>query len=657
MVDSIQIRLNALILMKTWFASLLSKSDAALTDSGQAVADRLDDLILRGQVLEDQGQFGGALLLYQQALRREPSSARVLINLGNVKSLLKDSDAARSYFQRALDLEPGNASALFNLGNAQLSGQLHKLAALSFSRAIESRPDWVEAHVGLACALDGQQLPDEAMKSYRAALNLNPAHVGAAFNASVLLLERGAGSEARSIVMRCLENVPDDPSLIQRLSEIERDAGNLKESVQLLGRLAAANPDSLPMQSIYLFNLNFLPDITGEEILARHLEFGRGLEDSFAPQALPTPTAADSERRLRIGYLSADFRRHPVANFILPVLRLHDRKNFEVFCYYLEAIEDNVTQLLRGHSDHWRDVARMDDSELLNQIRLDGIDVLVDLAGHSAGNRIGIFAHRAAPVQITWLGYLGTTGLSRMDYRLCDAYTDPLMVAEAWQTETPLRMPDSQWCYEPIGEMPAPSPLPRLINGYWTFGSFNNGRKLNEHALVAWAQILKALPESRLLIFGMHTAEGRHWVASRMLREGVDALRVEIFDRLPVDRYYASFSQVDVALDTFPYNGATTTCDALMMGVPVLTVSGRRALSRGGVSLLSTIGLSSWIADSEMELAKTAVNLLHDFTVIEQLRSALPIRMKESALMDTQRFCSNLERQYRWAWDQWIKRS
>ena len=657
MGDSILNRPTAFIFMKSWIASLFSRSDAATAASSTTVAERFDDLIRRGQALEDGGELNEALLLYQQALRLEPFSARALINLGNVKSLLNDDDAARSYYQRALDFEPDNSSALLNLGNAQLAGQLYEAAALSYRRAIAARPDWVEAHIGLACALDEQQLGDEALECYRTALQLNPAHTGAAFNASVLLLERGAGDEARLIVTRCLEHVPEDPPLIQRLSEIERDAGNLKESVKLLRRLAGGNPDSQPIQSIYLFNLNFLPDITAEEILAQHLEFGSRLEASIVPHAFPVATADDGERRLRIGYLSADFKRHPVANFIAPVLRNHDRHHVEVFCYYMEETEDNVTQWLRGLSDHWRDVSGMTDDEFFSSIRADKIDILVDLSGHTAGNRIGIFARRAAPVQITWLGYLGTTGLSRMDYRLCDAHTDPAALAESWQTETPLRMPDSQWCYEPIGDMPGPSPLPRLSNGYWTFGSFNNGRKLNEVVLMAWAEILKSLPESRLLIFGMQTAEGRRWVSNCLLREGIDASRVEIFDRLPVDHYFAAFGKVDVALDTFPYNGATTTCDALMMGVPVLTVSGRRSLSRGGVSLLKTIGLDTWIAESESDLAKTAVALLTDIAEIEQLRASLPLRMKASPLMDAERYCRNLERKYRWAWHQSIDRA
>ena len=284
--------------------------------------------------------------------------------------------------------------------------------------------------------------------------------------------------------------------------------------------------------------------------------------------------------------------------FIEPLLRHHDRSVVDVHCYYNHDARDDIAERFAGLSDHWLDIAGLDDDAVAQRIADDGIDILVDLAGHTSGGRLGVFARKPAPLQFTWLGYLCTTGVEAIDCRLCDAHTDPPGRAESWQSEKPARLPNAQWCYQPQVSPPQPGALPRLANGYWTFGSFNQASKLNTRLLQTWARLLAAIPESHLRFVGITQPLMDEKIRAIFSAQGVAGDRVEIIGRVPIDDYFSQYRSIDIALDSLPYNGATTTCDALLMGVPVATVVGERAISRGGVSLLSTVGLGDWIASS-----------------------------------------------------------
>jgi predicted O-linked N-acetylglucosamine transferase (SPINDLY family) len=341
-----------------------------------------------------------------------------------------------------------------------------------------------------------------------------------------------------------------------------------------------------------------------------------------------------------------------MACFIEPVLRLHDRQQFEVHCFYNHPTGDELTRRLAARADHWHDIAELDDESVAQRIRDNGIDLLIDLSGHTVGNRMGVFARKPAPLQFTWLGYLCTTGLATMDYRICDAYTDPLGAPGGPEAEKLARLPHSQWCYQPQAELPLASTLPMLRNGFLTLGSFNHEIKLNEAVIRAWMELLQAVPASRLRIFGVTTD-----ILERRIRDACRALdiageRVEVCGRVEIERYFALYGEVDVALDTFPFNGGTTTCDALIMGVPTVAVAGARALARGGVSLLSNIGLTNWIADSPREIVDVVKAQIADPHALAQLRAELPARMRASPLMDAPRFTQDLEALYRSAWQQ-----
>jgi predicted O-linked N-acetylglucosamine transferase (SPINDLY family) len=640
--------------MKSWFSSLLGRKSISGPAPVPAANAVVEALIASGQRLEDDGHPAEALAKYREALALTPNSARAYLNLGNAQKLLNDAPGALASYRRAVEIDPENGSAQMNLGNSLLVAKMLPLAEQCYRAALRLRPDWAEALVALGCVLEESGSVEEAAAAYRRALAIDPGHEGAALNLTDLQNAAGDLAGARQVLVEYLEHTPS-LVLLQRLAGIEWNAGRIGEAIRILREMAEREPEQFAVRSVFLFYLNFLPEITARKLLLAHQQFGRSLEARISAMSGSMPIKGDSERRLRIGYVSPDFRRHPVANFIAPALRCHDRQAVELFCYYLHAEEDDVTLKLKALADQWRAAANWNDETLAQNIQTDQIDILVDLAGHTAENHIGVFARKPTPVQFTWLGYQCTTGLSRVDYRICDASTDPIGQSEQWQTEVPVRMPDSQWCYEPLNEMPKSTLLPRLSRGYWTFASINNGRKLNESALKVWAKILNEFPESRIRFSRLQNKETETWVLRTLTNHGVASERVQILGFLPRDRYFNSFSDIDVALDTFPYNGTTTTCESLLLGLPVLTVAGKCSHSRVGISLLNTVGLQDWIAESDRELSAVALRQLADVEAVARLRTVLPQRMRASALMDAPRFTRNLEAQYRWAWRRWCE--
>lgn len=650
--------------MKTWFSRITGKVGApAAPAQSAAVIDEVAALISQGQQREDAGEATEALALYRLALALAPQSVSGLINQGNALQLLDDHVAAIASYRQALAYEPASASAWLNLGNALLNAPkpdqdtrkaLFAEAEAAYRAALHIRPNWPEASFGLGCALEGHgDLVEDACAAYRRTLELDPTHDKALFNLADLeaaqLIERKEMTAARRALQNGLARHPGHPRLLVRLSDLERDCGQLRAGLKLLREVVDSSAFDSSLHTVLLFALNFLPEITSDELFATHRRYGSQAEQAVQPMQLDVDVNAG--RRLRVGYVSPDFREHPVANFIIPVLRYHDRSKVEVFCYHGHDVADEVTHTIRGFSDGWRDIARLGDEVVAKQIVDDRIDILVDLAGHTTGNRLMVFARHPAPVQITWLGYLGTTGLSRMDYRICDAYTDPPGKSEAFHSEQLLRLPESQWCYEQIGPRPPPpAPLPYLTHGVWTFASYNNPLKLNEEVVAMWGEVLQAFPGSRLRVFGISNHEIETWVRSQCTGLGITSDRLICVPRTHIEAYFASAAEVDVALDCFPYSGGTTTCDNLMMGLPVASVAGKRTISRSGVSLLTTLGLQDWLADSPQAMPDLLRRQLADPARVAALRAELPARMRSSALMDGMRFTKNLETLYRDAW-------
>jgi predicted O-linked N-acetylglucosamine transferase (SPINDLY family) len=606
------------------------------------------DLVTEGNALEDAGDIEGARVLYERAIAAAPGAWRAHLNLGNALRSLGRLDEAAAEYRHAIELEPEAPGPHFNLGNVLVAMGDATTAAESYRTALRLRPGWPEGWFGLACALDRQDAVDEAIEACEKALSLKRDHADTVALLAGLLQRGGDAKQAAARLDDALGSAPHSLALLRAKAEIAKQVGHAGEAVDAYRRAVALDPGDLALRNAFLFALNFDESLDAAAILAEHRAFGEELAARIARTRVRAPR--DASRRLRVGYLSPDFRRHSVSCFVEPLLRHHDRNAVEVHCYYNHAARDEITQRFMTLADGWHDIVALDDDEVARQIVDDGIDILVDLAGHTTGNRLAVFARKPAPLQFTWLGYLGTTGLRTIDYRLCDARTDPPGVAEKWQVETPARLPDAQWCYQPQVVLPDATPLPRLSRGHWTFGSFNQASKLNPHLLRTWAALLAAIPESRLRIVGAANDLFEANTRAIFANAGIAAERLELIGRVEIDAYFSTYADVDIALDAFPYNGATTTCDALLMGVPVATIAGDRAIARGGMSLLGVLGLDDWIAGSHEALIPMLQRLTADPEHVASLRAELPQRMRASPLMDGPRFARSVEAVFRDAW-------
>jgi predicted O-linked N-acetylglucosamine transferase (SPINDLY family) len=405
--------------------------------------------------------------------------------------------------------------------------------------------------------------------------------------------------------------------------------------------------------NVFLYALHFCSDYDAKALLAEHRKWGELHERPLANQRRSFDNDPDPDRRLKIGYVSADFCNHPVGRFLVPLFASHDHRQVEICCYsdQMKPV-DSTTRQLKGAADRWQIIKGISDVELAELIRKDRIDILVDLAQHSADNRLMTFAHKPAPVQVTWLGYPGTTGLNAMDYRLTDLYLDPPGQGDENYTECSIRLPHCFWCYEPLETTSPVNALPAMQNGYVTFGCMNRFNKVTTASLELWRRILLAVPNSRLLI---HSPIGDHLnaIRRRFVEGGIASRRVEFIERQPMPRYLWEYYRMDIGLDPFPHGGGTVTCDSMWMGMPVVTLSGRTAVGRGGVSLLSNVGLPELIAHSEEEYLSIAVELASDLPRLAALRAGLREKMKASPLMDGKRFAGDMEAAYRQMWRMW----
>ncbi|MGA2442648.1 MAG: hypothetical protein ABSH08_16970, partial [Tepidisphaeraceae bacterium] len=366
----------------------------------------------------------------------------------------------------------------------------------------------------------------------------------------------------------------------------------------------------------------------------------------------PHANNRDADRRLRIGYVSPDFRDHCQSFFTIPLLSNHDREGFEIFCYADVGRPDAVTERIRGCAQVWRSIPGMTDAEVTRKIREDRIDILVDLTMHMANGRPLIFARKPAPVQVAWLAYPGTTGLSAMDYRLTDPYLDPPGLNDQFYSETSIRLPDTFWCYDPLVTELAVNPLPAQTNDHITFGCLNNFIKVNEQVLRLWAQVLKTIPRSRFMLL---CPEGSHRqpLLDMLQREGISPDRIELIAFRPRPQYLELYHRIDAGLDTFPSNGHTTSLDSFWMGVPVVTLVGQTVVGRAGLSQLTNLGLPELIARTPEEYVRIAANLARNLPRLAELRRTLRGRMQASPLMDAPRFARNVEAAYRQMWRNW----
>ncbi|MFH1604901.1 MAG: tetratricopeptide repeat protein [Pseudomonadota bacterium] len=530
----------------------------------------------------------------------------------------------------------------------------HASAAGLYRDILQSQPQepWIWCNYGAALDAIGQA--DEAERAYREALELDPRLGEAWYNLGRLQQQRANASEAENCYRSALNllDAARDHALWQLVYNnwgllLQRE-GRLHDAVNLYRDALEAVPVEATLRSNLLFLLTAMADIDPGELLQQHRTWGKLHVRAYAAHTNPP----DPERRIRVGYVSADFCDHALAFFILPVLVNRDRALTEAVCYYNGTKQDQVTARLRQSADRWRNIGAMGDAEVDALVRADGIDILVDLSGHTSGNRLMLFAGKPAPVQVTYLGYANTTGLDSMDYRITDGYADPAGMEERY-TEKLLRMPHSLWCYEPLRPAPPAGHAPMLERGYATFASFNGLYKLNQGLMKAWAAILHAVPDSRLMLVNLPAGTARERVVGWLESEGIDRGRLEIHERLATDEFWAAHRRADIALDPFPCNGGATTCESLWLGVPVVTLAGKAFVGRAGVSLLSTCGLPQLIAASPEEYIALAAGLARDPARLAGIRQALKERLPASPLLDVPAYVRALEAHYREIWRHW----
>ncbi len=605
-----------------------------------------------GTVLNDQGKLDEAAACYRRALELKPDSAEAHNNLGNAGKCHGKLDEAVACYRRALVLKPDYAKARNNLGAAlQGQGKLPEAVACHL-RALELKADDAEALNNLGAALKGQGKLDTAVACYRRALALKPDDAETHNNLGAALQGQGKLDEAVACYRRALELKPDSAEAHNNLGTAFQAQGKLDETVACCRRALELKPDSAEIHSNLVYALNFCPGYDALAIREEHRRWNQRHAQPLAKFIKPHANERCPDRRLRIGYVSPDFRDHVVGLNLLPLFRQHDRRRFEVFCYSQVLRPDAVTNRFQGYAGVWRNAVGWTDEALARRIGEDRIDILVDLTLHMARNRLLVFARKPAPVQVTFAGYPGTTGLEAIDYRLTDLHLDPPGFSDGRYAEESIRLPETFWCYDPLSGEPAVNFLPALEKGFLTFGCLNNFCKINAFVLKLWAGVLKAVEHSQLMILA---AEGAHRQRTLdfLSQEGITPDRVNFVARQPRRRYLELYHRLDIGLDTVPYNGHTTSLDSFWMGVPVITIVGETVVGRAGLSQLRNLGLSELIADTPEQFVRIAAELAGDLPRLTRLRATLRERIERSPLMDAPRFARNIEAAYRTMWRRW----
>lgn len=661
-------------------------SDAALaweavTQRDPQRADALNNLGNCRRLLGETSLAQGA---YERALAAQPGNVEALVNLGTLLRAQGSRERALTLLREAVALAPDSTAALVNLGALLMDEGKPQEAADVLSRALAIAPDFAHAAYNYGSALHALGQRREAQAQYRHALSIDPAHAEAANNLGNVCrelgehkaamdafetairvrpdfvdawnnaanLQRALGhqDEARALLRKALELSPDHSPTLNNLGNVLKDCGELDEGVACFERAVKSDPGNLTAHSNLLYALSFQSP-EPEAILAQARRWSAQHEIPLRAQRFSHALRSAQGRRLRIGYVSADFREHCQALFMMPLLSNHDKSRFEIHAYSSVVRADSTTARLAAHVDVWHDVRQLDDAALAQRIHADGIDILVDLTMHMADGRPLLFARQPAPVQVAWLAYPGTTGIEAMGYRLTDPHLDPLSY-EAHYSERTIRLPDTFWCYDPLAHEPAVNALPAAKAGHVTLGSLNNPCKLTERTLELWAGVFAALPNARLMLMAAQ-GEAQTRLAERLARHGIAPSRVRFVPFQPRDAYLRTYHEIDLAIDTLPYNGHTTTLDALWMGVPVVTRVGETCAGRAGLSQLANLGLDALAAFSDEDFAQTVVSLATYLPRLAYLRATLRARMEASPLMDGAKFARGMETAYEAMWREW----
>ena len=606
-----------------------------------------------GNTLVEQGEFPAADAAYSKALALQPDFAEAHKGLGRSLKAQDRIDEALAHYRQALTLKPDDAQARYYLGDAlRAQGRLDEAEA-AFRRAVQDKPDFAEAHFNLGNTLDDQGRVSEAEAALRCAVQYRPDFEGAHYNLGNVLRAQERLSEAEASYRQALAIKPDMEQALLNLGVTLTELGRHGEGEAACRQAMAIRPDYALAHSNLLFCLTHNEKNDAPALVAEHRRFGEQFETPLRAHWTAHGNLKDPERCLQVGFVSADFRNHAVSNFIEPVLaELKSYRTLSLHAYFTHAAEDHVTLRLRQHFHQWHPVAGLDDSALAEKIREDGIDILIDLSGHTAHHRLLTFARKPAPIQASWIGYPGTTGLSAMDYFLSDRFFLPVGEFDGQFTEKIVRMPANS-AFLPFAAAPPVSPLPAQSKGYITFGSFNRPTKISPSAVALWSQLLAALPDSRMRLGAMQLNDRGAQLVDDFARHGVARDRLSFHPRCSMESYLEQYQHVDICLDTFPYTGGTTTLHALWMGVPTLTLAGHTIPGRSGASILGHAGLEACISFSAKEFVARGIALAADIPALACLRAELREGFRRSAMGQPDLVAAGLESALRTMWQRW----
>ncbi len=599
------------------------KAEKHAAISIDADPDRVELVLTLAKALRLQNRFSEAEAIYRAAQEKHPHNALLLIEIGSVLRDQNKFDEAEKEYEKALELAPKNFDVLRSVASYYQSLRKSKRAAEVYERCLEIRPD------------------DAAM--------LN--------NMAIMLRDLDDFVGAEKSYLKAVDLVDDPSFLYNNLAILAMEMSRPYDSIDYYRKALEIEPTYANARSNMLFYMNYLEDITQEELFKEHLEWERWHTEPIPRHSLVHANDPDPDRRLKIGYVSADFYGHAVSYFIEAALKNHNKDVVDVYCYANVSTPDAITKRLKSYVDNWFYITKKSPDEVVELIREHEIDILIDLGGHTAGHCLDIFALKPAPIQVTWIGYPNTTGLSTVDYRFVDDITDPVGDADKTHSETLWRLPESFTCYTPQGELPVEEFLAAMKTGQVTFGSFNNATKITKKSIRVWAEILKKVKNSRLILksASLSDADTQKRIWSLFKEFGVPAKRVEMLGKLPSDEHLRMYDQIDIALDPFPYNGTTTSCEALMMGSPIIALLGDRHASRVTASLLHQVGLGDLAAATEDEYVEKAAALAGDLDRLQDIRKNLRTNMLASPLCDGARHTKFVEDAYREMWQIWCK--
>lgn len=613
--------------------------------------DFIEALANLAAIYLSQNNLDEAQFFNRKVLSLSPNYHVALYNMATIHEIRGENAEAEKFYNAAILASPSLAQAYAGLGRVQKKMSQPKQAIENLKKSIELKPT-AEAYAHIGEALQDRNEDVEALQYYKKALAINPNNTEYLNNIGGLYSRLQQYREASNHYRRVLDVEPDNPSALNNMASSLKAFGQMEEAISYHKKSLQIRPNHAGTYTNLLLSMVYAPSVSAEEQAKTAREFGEGIANPVFKNYVFN-NDRNPNRRLKIGYVSPDFKTHSVNFFFEPLLNRHDRKNFEIYGYASVEKKDGITARLEKSFDHWRDIFTLDDEEAADLIHQDGIDILIDMAGHTGFNRLLTFARKPAPVQVTWLGYPATTGVTAIDYRIVDPHTVPAGMNQEWSAETLWRLPDVFCCYSPGDKIVDVIDHPPFEdNGYITFGCFNNFSKVTDAVLASWLQILKRVPGSKLFLEIACLDQFESDLIARLQAIGFDLASVILEQRKP-NTQFIMYNRIDIALDPFPCNGGTTSMDCLWMGVPIIALAGNSFVSRMGVSFLTNSGLPQLIADTTDDYIEKAVALASDLDGLRAIRHNLRDKVRASPLMDQERFIKNMEAAYRKMWQLW----